>query len=286
MKVLRAEHLGMCFGVRDAIRMAIEASTDAPLTVLGELVHNAQVLQELREQGIGMEQDPERVKTPRAMITAHGASQRLIERCQAAGLWLLDGTCPLVRGVHQALQSLVRMGYHPVVIGVAGHAEVRGMTEDLDAFDVVLNETDVDGLAERKRFGIVAQTTQPIDRVRHLVALIRRRFPQSEVRFMDTVCVPTKQRQTAAIDLAREVEVMIVIGGAHSNNTRELASTCRRHCQRVYQVQNDGELRMEWFKDVQSVGITAGTSTPDSVIDAVERQLCVFSRQASALVAA
>src|SRR4029453_17134638 len=112
-----------------------------------------------------------------------------------------------------------------------------------------------------------AQTTQPIERVRHLVALIEQRFPQSEIRFLDTVCQPTKQRQTAAIELAKQCELVIVIGGAHSNNTRELVATCRRYCARVHHVQDAGGLCPEWFSGAQNVGITAGTSTPDEVID-------------------
>ena len=112
-----------------------------------------------------------------------------------------------------------------------------------------------------------------ITKVRLLVALIRDRFPESEVRFHDTVCQPTKQRQSAAIELAQQSDVVIVIGGAHSNNTGELVSTCRRFCPRVHHVQNASDLRAEWFQDASTIGITAGTSTPDSIIDQVENWL-------------
>ena len=150
---------------------------------------------------------------------------------------------------------------------------VRGLTGDLDEFDVVLTEDDVHQLAPRPRFGVAAQTTQPIERVRGLVALLRARFPASEVRFVDTVCQPTKQRQSAAVELARQVDVMIVVGGAHSNNTRELAATCARQGARVHQVQGPAEVRPEWLENAAVVGLTAGTSTPDTVIDAVEARL-------------
>jgi 4-hydroxy-3-methylbut-2-enyl diphosphate reductase len=106
--------------------------------------------------------------------------------------------------------------------------------------------------------------------VRHLVSLIRERFPRSELRFIDTVCQPTKQRQTAAIELAQRSDVVIVIGGAHSNNTRELVATCSRYCARVHHVRNGADLRHEWFAGTETVGITAGTSTPDAAIDEVE----------------
>ena len=136
---------------------------------------------------------------------------------------MLEATCPLVHLAHRAVARLVRDGFHPVIIGKRDHVEVRGLTEDLKAFDVVLREAGRAGpCAERPRFGVVAQTTQPIDRVRELVGLMRRRFPDSEVRFIDTVCQPTKQRQHAAIELAQQCDVVIVIGGAHSNNTHEL----------------------------------------------------------------
>ena len=136
-----------------------------------------------------------------------------------------------------------------------------------------LDEEDVARLGERPRFGVVAQTTQPIDRVRQLVGLIRERFPESEVRFIDTVCQPTKQRQNAAIELAQKCDVVVVIGGAHSNNTHELVKTCSRFCARVHHVQTAADLREEWFCAEDTVGITAGTSTPDSVIAAVEKAL-------------
>jgi 4-hydroxy-3-methylbut-2-enyl diphosphate reductase len=120
---------------------------------------------------------------------------------------------------------------------------------------------------------VVAQTTQPIDRVRRLVGLLRERFPQSEVRFADTVCQPTKQRQSAAVDLALKCNVVIVIGGARSNNTRELVLTCLQFCERVHHVQTAADLRSTWFDGTETVGITAGTSTPDAVIDEVETWL-------------
>ena len=233
MHVIRADHLGMCFGVRDAIDLARRHADGAPLTVLGDLVHNEAVLADL----------------------------------------VVEATCPLVHVAHRAVRALVYRGYHPVIVGQRGHVEVRGLTDDLDAFDVVLDERDVIALDEHPRIGIAAQTTQPIERVRKLVALIRRRFPRADVHFIDTVCHPTKERQSAAVDLARRCDVVIVVGGANSNNTRELVATCRRHCPRVHHVQAESELRPEWFLGAAAVGLTAGTSTPDDVIDLVDRHI-------------
>ncbi len=270
MKVIRAEHLGMCFGVRDAIAAALRHARRQPLTILGDLVHNEVVLAELRARGIKIAQSAAAVETQAVMITAHGASEKTIQTARGLGLAVTEATCPLVRVAHQAVANLVREGFHPLIIGKRDHVEVRGLTGDLADYDVVLSESDVLALRERSKFGVAAQTTQPIDRVRHLVGLIRQRFPLSEVRFIDTVCQPTKQRQNAAVELAQHADVMVVIGGAQSNNTRELVNTCARYCLRVHHVQGAGELRPEWFEGAQKVGVTAGTSTPEPIVRAVE----------------
>jgi 4-hydroxy-3-methylbut-2-enyl diphosphate reductase len=277
MKIIRAEHLGMCFGVRDAIALASEIVKREPLFILGDLVHNETVLADLRAQGIRLAQQPAEVSTQTVMITAHGASERAMSETRGRGLNVIEATCPLVHAAHRAVARLVREGFHPVIIGRHDHVEVRGMTEDLGSFDVVLSEEDVTRLCERSRFGVVAQTTQPIDRVRQLVRLIRERFPQVEVCFIDTVCQPTKQRQNAAGELAHKCDMVIVIGGAHSNNTHELVKTCTRFCARVHHVQTAEDLRAEWFVNTETIGITAGTSTPDKTVCAVEIRLKEFA---------
>jgi 4-hydroxy-3-methylbut-2-enyl diphosphate reductase len=263
----------MCFGVRDAIELATRQAVTGPLTVLGELVHNETVLSELRSRGVRITQQVAAVETQTVMITAHGASEKAIGRARERGLNVMEATCPLVQVAHRAVAKLVSEGYHPVIVGKREHVEVRGLTEDLGEFDVVLSEAEVFELRERARFGVAAQTTQPIEKVREIVGLIRRRFPRAEVRFVDTVCRPTKERQHAAIELAHRADVVVVIGGAHSNNTQELVRACSRFCERVHHVQAAIDLREEWFEGVLTVGITAGTSTPDSSIDEVEQWL-------------
>jgi 4-hydroxy-3-methylbut-2-enyl diphosphate reductase len=263
----------MCFGVRDAIEMALAQSATEPLTVLGDLVHNETVLAELRARGIKIAQSVAAVDTRTVMVTAHGASDAAMGRVRERGLKVMEATCPLVHLAHRALARMVRDGYHPVIVGKREHVEVRGMTEDLQEFDVVLSEADVLAVRERARFGVAAQTTQPIEKVRGLVELIRRRFPAAEVRFVDTVCQPTKQRQNSAIELAQRAEAVVVIGGAQSNNTQELVRTCSRYCARVHHVQGVSELREAWFEGAQTVGVTAGTSTPDVSINEIEEWL-------------
>ena len=270
----------MCFGVRDAIRFAQEQSAAQPITVLGDLVHNESVLEQLRASGVQFQHQATDVGTRSVMITAHGASQRTMAAVRELGLNVLEATCPLVHAAHRAVARLVSDGFHPVIIGKRDHVEVRGLTEDLSEFDVVLEEADVALLKERPRFGIAAQTTQPIDRVRRLVRLIGQRFPRSQLRFVDTVCQPTKQRQTAAIEIATKSDVVIVIGGAHSNNTRELVRTCGRFCSRVHHVQRAADLRSEWFEGAATVGLTAGTSTPEWIVEEIEKWLIDLSSSA------
>jgi 4-hydroxy-3-methylbut-2-enyl diphosphate reductase len=269
MKIIRATHLGMCFGVRDAITLALHQARSAPLTILGDLVHNEAVLADLRARGIRLENQPENAATSSVMITAHGASEKAIQSLQKAGHHVLEATCPLVHYAHRAVKKLVADGFHPVIIGQRGHVEVRGLTGDLAEFDVVLTAADVQALSERPRFGLAAQTTQPVERVRQIAGLVTRQFPRSEIRVVDTICQPTKQRQSAAEELARASDVVIVVGGANSNNTRELAATCARFCPRVHHIQSPANLRREWFLGVQTIGLTAGTSTPDWLIDQV-----------------
>jgi 4-hydroxy-3-methylbut-2-enyl diphosphate reductase len=273
MRILRAAHLGMCFGVRDAIALALEHADAGPLTVLGDLVHNPTVLSSLETKGVAVAQAVADVRTPTLMVTAHGTSERTLARTRALGLTVIEATCPLVRVAHRAVAALVRDGYHIVIVGQRDHVEVRGLTGDLDRFDVVLEDNDVLALEEHPRVGVAAQTTQPVDRVRHVVGLIRRRFPRSDVRFLDTVCKPTKERQSAAVAMARQADLVIVVGGRSSNNTRELVKTCARYCARVHHVQSEADVRAEWFDGADVVGLTAGTSTPDEVINRVEARI-------------
>ena len=270
--VRRAEHLGLCFGVRDAINFARSKVTEHPITVMGELVHNTSVLDDLKKRGVQFKDKPEQVETKSAMITAHGASNRVRNHAKMAGLKISDATCPLVHYAHQQIRKLADAGCHPIIIGRRGHVEVRGLTEDLAACDVILNKADIDALAVYPSYGVMAQTTQPITLGRILVDYLRNRFPSAEVRFVDTVCQPTKQRQQAAVELAKQSDVVLVVGGANSNNTYELARTCAKFCSRVHHVQGPDDIRADWLVDADKLGITAGTSTPDELIDAVERK--------------
>lgn len=274
MKVLLAESYGMCFGVRDAVELALNAPYRHDLTVLGELVHNPQVLRKLETAGVRLASAPDApVSTGHVMITAHGTAPSVITGLKERGLEVVEATCPLVAHAHRMLDRLVARGYFPVVIGRADHVEVRGLTRDLAEFAVVRSSEDLGVLAGHPKLGVVSQTTEPLEFVLNLVSQIRERFPEAEVRFLDTVCQPTKERQLAARRLAASCPVVVVIGGKGSNNTRQLARTCEQEGARAFQVESAEELQSEWFEGVETVGVTAGTSTPDETIQAVREAL-------------
>ena len=275
MKVILAEHFGICFGVRDAIAQAHALAREAPLTILGELVHNPLVRERLRSQGV-QEQSSADAATGRVMITAHGASDKQSEALNKRGLEVADGTCPLVRYAHDQLKGLVRAGYFLVVIGLADHVEVRGLVGDFADVCVINEIADIRRLPARRRYGIISQTTQPIDRVRALVAEITRAHPKAKVRFADTVCKPTKDRQLALKKLIAAVEVIVVVGGRQSNNTRQLVETCRAAGKRSLHIERPEELQPEWFRGVAVVGLTGGTSTLPETVEAVRRRLEEF----------
>jgi 4-hydroxy-3-methylbut-2-enyl diphosphate reductase len=195
------------------------------------------------------------------MITAHGASDRQKQAWLRQGFSVTDTTCPLVHKAHQALAELVGRGFHPVVIGQAGHAEVRGLVGDFSEANVVEKVPDVLGLPYATHYGVVAQTTQPLEHVLDMVRAMKAAFPNSGVHFRDTVCHPTKQRQQAMEDLCRRNEVIVVVGGKNSNNSRQLLEKAQRAGCAAYLVETAAELSPAWFAGRERIGITAGTST-------------------------
>ncbi len=281
INIIRASHMGFCFGVRDAIALAEKEAANGPLTILGDLVHNPSAMANLKAQGIQIADEPRDVRTKRVMVTAHGTSDRTRRSLQSLGFDPLDATCPLVKHAHSTLQRLAAGGYHPVIIGKRGHVEVLGLSGDFDECDIVLTTEDVKAMRARDKFGVIAQTTQPLDRVRDLVESIQETFPKAEVRFEDTVCQPTKLRQASVRELARQCEVMIVIGGKHSNNTSELVNTATAILRRVHRIEQPGELQPEWIHGCAVIGVTAGTSTPESSIQAVVARLNELAEQNS-----
>jgi 4-hydroxy-3-methylbut-2-enyl diphosphate reductase len=178
-----------------------------------------------------------------------------------------------VRSAHEQLKQLVLAGYWPVVVGQRGHVEVRGLTGDFPHAAILESLSDIEQVPPRPRYGVISQTTQPIEYVQGLVDALRKNFPQSEVRFVDTVCQPTKNRQSALHKLIAAVEVVVVVGGRDSNNTRQLVATCRAAGRRAIHIERPEELQPADFDGVNIVGLTAGTSTLRETVTAVQVRL-------------
>ena len=279
MNIHTATHYGMCFGVREALRRAHSAASAGPVTVLGQLVHNPVVAQHLASLGVreGRLDDVQSAVTENVMITAHGASDRDRAAWKDAGHRVTDTTCPLVHRAHHALAELVARGCQPVVIGQRDHVEVRGLTGDFPQAVVVEGEADFPSLPPALRYGVVSQTTQPITRVRQIVEALRRHCDGAEVIFRDTVCQPTKDRQTALDELCAKCDTIVVIGGRYSNNTRQLAESARARGASVHQIETAADLDPVWFSRCRNAGVTAGTSTLDETVRDVVLRLREFS---------
>lgn len=275
MQVLVAETAGMCFGVRDALKRMAAVPDPTRVTVHGQLVHNEVVLQDLRVRGFRSvgEDDRERLPdSPAVLVTAHGVSDRERGRLRAAGKEVIDTTCPLVRRAHAAAVALRDEGRHVLVIGRPGHVEVRGLVEDLPSHDVV-----PDAAAVRRypyaRLGVVCQTTTPPRLAADVRAEIARQNPHADLRAIDTVCHPTRDHQASLERLLPRVDAVVVVGGANSNNTKELVALARGRGVPAFHVQRADDLRAEWFAAVRRVGLTAGTSTLDATLAEVRAAL-------------
>ena len=267
--------MGMCFGVRDALKMVDDVADPTKVTIHGELVHNPRVIYQLGVAGFSQSSEEKRDNTPdtpQVLITAHGISDRERVRLESSSKELIDTTCPLVRRAHDAAMQLAAEGRHVLLIGKPGHVEVQGIVEDLQSHDVV---PSVEAVREytSKMLGIVCQTTMPsslLDEIRERISLLN---GDADIRFIDTVCHPTKRRQQAILALIQNVDAVVVVGGKNSNNTRRLAALCEQHGVPALHVECVGELNPNWFDGHEVIGLTAGTSTLDSTITAVETRL-------------
>jgi len=279
-EVVVASHYGMCFGVKAAIEIAEKVSQKSPVTILGELAHNVSVQRKFEAQGARQADLTENIApTNDVIITAHGASDKDRKRWASSGYRVTDTTCPLVHKAHAALRNLVSAGYHPVVIGKAGHTEVRGLTGDFPDATVISTMEDVETLRLTcAKIGVISQTTQQLTHVEPIIAALRAKFASSEIHFIDTICRPTKDRQSALLELCNKVSIVIVVGGKNSNNTAQLADKCRKLGCTAYHVQDPDELIPAWFQKATTVGITAGTSTPDEDVDRVRQKLLEIAK--------
>jgi 4-hydroxy-3-methylbut-2-en-1-yl diphosphate reductase len=276
MRVIRADVLGMCFGVRDALAVIDEIDDPHAVSIHGQLVHNEIVQSRLEARGFEIADEASRTKSlpaaPAVLITAHGISEKERRRLEKGGKRIVDTTCPLVTRVHHAARSLEREGYHVLLIGRRGHVEVEGITEDLDHFDVIESADEVQAYPT-SRLGIVCQTTATNRTVAAISDAITAKNPDAEIKFIDTVCLPTKEHQRALEKLLERVDAVVIVGGRHSNNTRELVARCRESGKPAVHVQSAADLDPAWFQHFATVGLSAGTSTLAETIDEVHRAL-------------
>ncbi|MCF6412808.1 4-hydroxy-3-methylbut-2-enyl diphosphate reductase [Collinsella tanakaei] len=263
-----AAHAGVCYGVERALSMAADAATSAPAPVhtLGPLIHNPLVVKELEAQGVGLAETLDDAASGSIIIRAHGVVPAVIEQARARDLTVLDATCPYVKRVHAAAEKLVREGYQLIVVGESGHPEVEGIMGHADgAARVVSCADDLAGLEISSRVGVVVQTTQTQATLAGVVSALLTRA--SEVRVINTICSATQERQQAASELASRADVMIVVGGKNSGNTRRLAQICAERCERTHHVEDACEIDPAWLTGAGLIGITAGASTPSSHIE-------------------
>ena len=280
MKIIRAGAMGMCFGVRDALEIAARVARPEEVTIYGEIVHNRGVVDGLKARGFKMAGEQERDRLPHSeavLVTAHGISDKERGRLMNTGKRLIDTTCPLVVRVHEAAQQLAREGRYVLVIGCRGHVEVLGIVGDLDRYDILQSPDDVT-VYPFDRLGIVTQSTAAERDVFAIRAAVIEQNPHADIRFVDSVCKPTKERQAAMEDLLDRVEAVVVVGGANSNNTKRLVDRCRERGRPVRHVQTSADLDAVWLQSFELVGLTAGTSTPDATIDEVERAMLAAGR--------
>jgi 4-hydroxy-3-methylbut-2-enyl diphosphate reductase len=274
MRIEVARHAGVCYGVERALKMVSEAANaGAPVRTLGPLIHNPQAVESLRARGIEVAACLDEIESGTVVIRTHGVDPAIIAEAREKGLDVVDATCPFVSTAHQVAEQLSADGYTVVIVGEADHPEVEGILAHAGGDAIVVEEVeDLPVKLPSRRVGVVVQTTQSLSR---LTAVVDALLPRvSEMKVHNTICSATGQRQHSAEVLARTVDVMVVVGGHNSGNTNRLAEICRAVNPRTYHVETADELRSEWFDAAESVGVTAGASTPheqmQGVIAAVE----------------
>lgn len=275
MKIRRAIHAGYCWGVERALDIVTDTAAAHPgetVRTLGPIIHNPHVVQSLEEKGVQSVNELSDMSSGTVIIRTHGVPPETYEQAKAKGLNVVDATCPLVTLVQNKAKQLVQEGYHLVIFGNPRHPEVIGTIGHAGGKATVIEHPeDVEKLHLPKRVGVVVQTTQETELLAALLAHLAPRC--KEVKIFNTICNPTIERQEAARELARDVEVVIVVGGKNSSNTRHLAEVCREEGATAYHIEDATELDPQWVRGVENVGITAGASTPGWLMDQVIEQL-------------
>ncbi|GFP40107.1 4-hydroxy-3-methylbut-2-en-1-yl diphosphate reductase [Candidatus Hakubella thermalkaliphila] len=285
MDILLSMHSGYCYVVNRAIKMTLDASEQrgGPIYTLGPLIHNPQVINKPTERGIFPVEDIHEVEGGGIIIVrCHGIDPKVILEAKNRGLRVIDATCPYVRKVQDKASLLVREGYFLVILGERGHPEINGIVACAAGEHIVLESADeVNNLPRRRKVGLVVQTTQSQSNLVALVSELIKRV--GELRVYNTICNATMLRQRSALELARKTDLMLVVGGRNSANTTRLAEICKGVNAHTFHLETAEEIEERFFQEVGTLGITAGASTPDWIIEEIVQKIKVISSGAPEL---
>jgi len=280
-RIVLAEVTGFCFGVKRAVDIANAArkASKGTITLLGPIVHNSQVIAKMEQEGIGTAATLVEIQEGTVVLSAHGVPPSTVTQAKSQGLNILDVTCPFVTKVHRTAKQLYDQGYQVLLVGDAEHTEVKGVIGTVEAeggnMTVVSTVEEVRALKAAnklsKKVGLVSQTTQHNAHFGEIVGEIVR--TATDVRAVNTICNATDELQEAAVRLAREVDVVIVVGGRKSANTCRLRQLCADEGVEAYHIETAAEINADWLDNKEVIGITAGASTPDWIIEDVARAL-------------
>lgn len=281
-QIRKAVHAGYCWGVEralDIVNQTAETHKDVPVRTLGPIIHNPQVVQSLADKGVrSIESLEEMGEGGTVIIRTHGVAPEIYQQAETQGLTVVDATCPLVTLVQNKAKQLVNEGYHLIIFGNPRHPEVIGTLGHAGGKATVIETpAEVRHAKLPKKVGVVVQTTQETELVSELLSYLAPRC--KEIKVFNTICNPTIERQDAARELARKVEVMIVVGGKNSSNTRHLADVCREEGATTYHIEEPAEVEPTWFAGVKEIGVTAGASTPGWLMDQVIARIHELEQQ-------
>ena len=272
MKVTLARGSGFCFGVRDAVKMAHESAGEfGNVFMLGDIVHNEHVVNQLDDAGVLVVNNLDKVEGAPVLFRAHGTATDVWNNAKERGLNIIDATCPLVTQIHEEAKQLSEEGRQVFIIGDHGHDEVVGIASQVEGATVLSSPEEAEALRKMKKIGVVSQSTQTIENVQEILNVLVTKA--TDIRFINTICFPTTRNQDAIKELARINDVMIIIGSFTSANTKRLTSISMKINENTYQVQTADDLENEWFSEIDTVGVSAGASTPDILIQKVITRL-------------
>ena len=280
MEVIRAKTAGFCFGVERAVNTVyeqIEQYASEPIFTYGPIIHNEEVIKDLQRKGVNVlrsEEELDQLQRGVVIIRSHGVEKRIYEKLNKKGITIVDATCPFVKKIHNIVQKESAEGRYIVIIGNPEHPEVEGIRGWAgERVSVIQNAEDIENLPLQKNefVCVVSQTTFNYNKFKDLVEIISEK--SYDIHVLNTICNATKERQTEAKSIAEKVDAMIVIGGKNSSNTQKLYEICRRECENTYYIQTLADLEFDRFQSVQYVGITAGASTPNKLIEEVSKHV-------------